>query len=188
MLAVLDDPAVRARAHAISIEEYHRMIEGGSLPENLELIRGTLVEKMSKSSLHSRLVLWLLRWLTQRLPAGFTVRPEQPLTLFDSEPEPDLAVVAGDIDDFTIGHPTTAELIIEVCVSSEAIDRFKLQIYAEAGIRECWLIIAEERVVERHSEPEGTTYRRVERVTAPAALESTVFPGLALPPAGLFPS
>ena len=187
MLSVLDDPAIRARVHAISVADYHTMIERGAIGENLELLRGALVEKISKSSLHSRLVLWLLRWFTQHLPAGYSVRPEQPLTLSDSEPEPDLAVVAGDIDDFIDGHPTTAEMIIEVCVSSEAVDRLKLQLYAEAGVRECWLVLAEERVVERHTEPHGTAYRNIERVTFPGTIASTVFPTLALPPAGLFP-
>ncbi|MEO6784773.1 MAG: Uma2 family endonuclease [Chthoniobacteraceae bacterium] len=188
MLSVLEDPAIRARAHAISVADYHTMIERGAIGENLELLRGVLVEKTSKSSLHSRLVLWLLRWFTQHLPAGYSVRPEQPLTLSDSEPEPDLAVVAGDIDDFAAAHSTAAELVVEICVSSEAIDRLKLQLYAEAGVRECWLVLAEERVLERHTGPQGTVYQNIERVTFPGTLASTVFPGLALPPAGLFPA
>lgn len=187
MLAVLEDPAIRARAHAISVESYHRMMERGALAENLELLRGALVEKMPKSSIHSRLVLWLLRWLMEKVPAGFTVRPEQPLTFTDSEPEPDLAVVRGSLDDYVDHQPFSAELVIEVVVTSEALDRLKLQLYAEAGVRECWLILAEQRVVERHTEPEGSAYRKVERVTFPATLESTVFPGLSLPSAGLFP-
>ena len=188
MLSVLDDPAIRARVHAITVADYHTMIERGAIGENLELLRGALVEKMSKSSLHSRLVLWLLRWLTEHLPAGYSVRPEQPLTLADSEPEPDLLVVKGDIDDFADAHPTTAELIIEVCVGSEAIDRLKFQLYAEAGVRECWLVLAEERVLERHSLPQGTTYRNIERVAFPGTLASTVLPDIALPPVGLFPA
>ena len=186
MLSVFDDPANRARVHPVSVAQYHTLIECGAIGENLELLRGILVEKMSKSSLHSRLVLWLLRWFTQNLPAGYSVRPEQPLTLSDSEPEPDIAVVAGDIDDFAEAHPATAEMIIEVCVSSEAIDRLKFLLYAEAGVRECWLVMAEERVVERHTVPQGTAYRDIERVTLPSTLASTVFPSLALPPEGLF--
>ena len=187
MLSVLDDPAIRARVHAISVADYHTMIERGAIGENLELLRGALVEKMSKSSLHSKIVMRLLRWLMRELPAGFFVRPEQPLTLADSEPEPDLAVIAGDDTQMEAGHPTTAEFVIEVCVSSEAIDRLKLQLYAEAGVRECWLVLAEERVMERHTAPQGSAYRNVERVTFPGTIASTVFPDLAVPPATLFP-
>ena len=188
MLSVLENPAVRARVHAISVADYHTMIERGAIGENLELLRGALVEKMSKSSLHSKIVMRLLRWFMRVLPAGYFVRPEQPLTLSDSEPEPDIAIIAGDDTEMEAGHPTAAEVVIEVCVSSEAIDRLKLQLYAEAGVRECWLILAEERAVERHTAPQGSAYGSIERVTFPGTLASTVFPGIALPPAGLFPA
>ena len=187
MLSVLEEPAIRARVPAFSVENYHRLFELGMLSPKLELIRGALVKKMPKSPLHSKIVMRLLRWLIRQLPAGFSVRPEQPLTLADSEPEPDLAVIAGDDTEIADGHPTTAELVIEVAVSSERIDRIKLGVYAEAGVRECWLVLAEERVIERHTEPQGAAYGRIERVTFPATLESIIFPGLTLPPAGLFP-
>jgi Uma2 family endonuclease len=187
MLSVLENPAIRARVPAISVADFHAMVEGGLVSEKVELLRGALVEKMSKSSLHSKIVLRLLRWLMRELPSGHSVRPEQPLTLTDSEPEPDLAVVAGDDTAIQSGHPTSAEIIIEVCVSSEAIDRLKLQLYAEAGVRECWLILAEPRVVERHTDPQGPAYHKVDRVTLPQTLSSTVFLNLSLPPADLFP-
>ncbi len=187
MLAVLEDPAIRARAHAVSVPEYHRMIAAGSLPENLELIRGTLVEKMAKSPVHSSVVELLREHLALCLPPGCFVRQEQPLTLWDSEPEPDVAVILGVRRDFVSAHPATAGMLIEVAVTSEAVDRVKLQLYAEAGVRECWLVLAGERVIERHTEPQGAAYQRIERVTFPNALESIVFPGLTLPPAGLFP-
>jgi hypothetical protein len=187
MVSILDDPAIRAHAHAIRVADYHRMIERVAIGENLELIRGALVEKMSKSSLHSKVVLRLLRWLMRELPPGYFVRPEQPLTLADSEPEPDLAIIAGDDTEIEPGHPTTAEVVIEVCVSSEAIDRVKLGLYAEAGVRECWLLLAEQRLLERHTDPAGTAYRQIERIAFPATLPSTIFPELTLPPAGLYP-
>ena len=188
MLSVLENPAIRARAHAISVADYHTMIERGAIGENLELLRGVLVEKMSKSSLHSKIVMRLLRWFMRALPAGYFVRPEQPLTLADSEPEPDIAIIAGDDTEMEAGHPTIAEIVIEVCVSSEAIDRLKLQLYAEAGVRECWLVLAEERVVERHTVPHAAAYQNIERVAFPDTLASTIFPDLALPPEGLFPA
>ena len=188
MLSVLDDPAIRARVHAVSVADYHTMIERGAAPGKVELIRGTFVEKMSQSPLHASIVELIRESLTVRLASGFIVRQEKPLTLEDSEPEPDLAIVRGERADFLTAHPTTAEVIIEVCVSSEAIDRLKLQLYAEAGVRECWLVLAEERVLERHTAPQGTAYGSIERVTFPGTLASTVFPGIALPPAGLFPA
>ena len=190
MISVLDDPAVRARVYPMRVEAYHRLFDLGQITEKLELLRGAIVEKMPKAPLHASIVTHLFRYLLARVPPGWEVRSEQPITFaaLDSEPEPDLAVSRGTAEDFFQSHPSTAALVIEVCVSSEAIDRLKLQIYAEAGVAECWLILAEQRVMERHTEPQGAAYQRIERVTFPAALESTVFPGLTLPPAGLFPA
>jgi Uma2 family endonuclease len=144
---------------------------------------------MPKSPLHTSIVTLLFQQLLGQIPPGWHARSEQPLSFAssDSEPEPDLAVVRGSPQDFFEEHPTTAALVIEVIVSSELLDRIKLGIYAEAGIPESWLILAEERTVERHTEPQGAAYGRIERAIFPGALESTVFPSLRFPSAALFP-
>ena len=187
MTAVLENPAIRARVHAISVAEYHGMIATGLLPENVELIRGALVEKISQSPLHGSIVELLREWIAAAVPADHIVRQEKPLTLDDSEPEPDVAVVRGTRGEFLSIHPHTAELIVEVAVSSETVDRMKLHLYAEAGVRECWLVLAEERVIERHTEPQGDVYSRIERANYPVVIKSTVLPGLMLLQAGIFP-
>jgi Uma2 family endonuclease len=186
MLSVLEEPAIRARAFLLSVEAYHHLFDLGEVPENFELIRGVVVQKMPKSPLHSSIVELLSDHFSLSLPQGWFVRQEQPVTLSDSEPEPDIAIVRGARGDFFRSHPQIADVIVEVCVSSEAIDRLKLELYAEAGVPECWLVLAEERVLERHTDPQGSAYRQVERITSTAPLPSTVFPDLTLPPAGLF--
>ena len=188
MLSVLEIQAIRERVPPFSVANYHRLFEVGMLSPKLELLCGVLVEQESKCPLHSTIVGLLHDHLLRHIPAGWLAREEQPLTFSDSEPEPDIAVVHGTAHDFFTAHPDTAELVIEVAVSSERIDRVKLGVYAEAGVGECWLVLAEERIVERHTEPQGATYQRIERAAFPAALESTVLPGLLLPPAGLFPA
>lgn len=187
MLPVLENPAVRARVSAFSVENYHRLFELGAVASNVELIRGAIVEKMPRSPLHASIVELLREHLELILPPSSFVRQEQPLTLEDSEPEPDLAVISGTRREFLTAHPSTAALILEVAVSSEGLDRLKLELYAEAGVAECWLVLPEERVVERHTEPAGSAYGRVERALYPATLRSTVFPELQVPPAELFP-
>ena len=187
MIAVLEDPAIRARVPKVSVEQYHRMYDIGAIPQNVELIRGALIEKMPKSPLHSTVVELVHEHIEVCL-RGYFIRQEQPLTLGDSEPEPEVAVIRGSRREFLSAHPTTAELIVEVSISSERLDRAKLEIYAEAGVRECWLLLAEERIIERHTDPQDGVYWQVARATFPMALESTVLPGLILPPEGLFPA
>jgi Uma2 family endonuclease len=188
MLEVLEDPIIRARVPRLSVELYHRMIELGAVAPNVELIRGALVEQMPQSPLHASVVEMLREYVAAHVPQRYFVRQEKPLTLSDSEPEPDLAVVPGDRAQYRHAHPTSAELVIEVCITTEHLDRVKLGIYAQAGVRECWLLLAEERAIERHTEPHGNVYQRIERATFPATLESTMFPGVTLPPTQLFPS
>lgn len=158
MASVLDNPAIRDRIASVSVDCYHRMGEMGIYSERTELIRGVVIQKMVISPRHSSLVQKLVDWLKPLTPDGFLVRQEQPLTFSESEPEPDVAVVKGRVSDFNESHPGAAKLVIEVCVSSESIDRDKLSIYAEAGVEECWLVLAESETVEVFRSPEGSAY------------------------------
>ena len=186
MIATADEPALRACMHRISVETYHRLGEMELLGERTELIHGIIIDQMPKSPLHSAIVRRLDRYLLGVLPAGYTSRAEQPLTFIDSEPEPDIAVVRGDDYEYDAAHPRGAELVIEVCVTTEEIDRVKLGLYAEAGVPECWLVLAGSRVLERHTQPSGSAYQHVAVTEFPALLESTVVPELLLPQATLF--
>lgn len=130
----------------------------GLIPEKTELLYGQVFHKMSKSPLHSFLSELLEDRLRGVVPAGCHVRGEEPLTLGDSEPEPDLAVVRGRREDFRQAHPTTAELVIEVCVSSHEYDRSKLRAYATAGVQECWLVLGPEQQIEVYRQPQNGQY------------------------------
>jgi Uma2 family endonuclease len=164
----------------LSLEAYHALGEAGLIPERTELLYGFVYHKMSKSPLHSFLVQLLQDLLHRVVPGGFLVRIEQPITCVDSEPEPDLAVVRGQIADFRLAHPRTAELVIEVCVTSTDYDRSKLRAYAGAGVKECWLVLAREKQIEVHRQPgEGQFVQRT--LHGPGArLTSTAIPGLSL--------
>ena len=137
----------------LSVEAYHTLGEAGVIPERTELLYGFIYHKMSKSPLHSFLVQLLQDLLHRVVPGGLVVRTEQPITCVDSEPEPDLAVVRGQIANFRLAHPRTAELVIEVCVTSADYDRSKLRAYASAGVKECWLVLGREKQVEVHRQP-----------------------------------
>jgi len=78
----------------------------------------------------------------------------------DSEPEPDVAVVAGSPRDYRDAHPTTAALIVEVADASVAYDRKrKAPLYARAGIPEFWLLVLSEEKLEVYRDPSPLGYR-----------------------------
>jgi Uma2 family endonuclease len=149
----LQAPLRGAEVWPLSVEAYHALADARLIPERTELLYGFVYHKMSKSPLHTFLMLRLLRLLQAVLPPGLHLRPEQPLTCVDSEPEPDLAVVLGAEEDFRLAHPRTAELVIEVCVTSADYDRSKLRAYASAGVKECWLVLGREKQIEVHRQP-----------------------------------
>ena len=151
-------PVRGAEVWPLSVEAYHALGEAGLIPKQTELLYGFVYHKMPKSPFHTLLLLRLLRLLQQVLPTGCHVRPEQPLTCVDSEPEPDLAVVPGSENDFGHAHPCTADLVIEICVSSHEYDRSKLRAYATAGVKECWLVLAPEKQLEVHRRPQGEQF------------------------------
>jgi Uma2 family endonuclease len=158
MTALLEVPAVRERVHRMSVEEYHRAGETGVLSKNVELLGGIVFTKMPKSPLHELVADKLMDIFLVQAPKGFKVRREGPLTLRDSEPEPDVSVVQGERDDWAETHPSTARLVVEVAVTSHAIAESKAEIYAEASVPEYWLVRPEARSVDVYREPTSDGY------------------------------
>ncbi len=175
MNALLENPAIRQRVTRLSVEDYHRLPE---LP--VELLRGNIIDKTSKSPLHSAVSYELREILSRQLSPGLIILTEAPLTTPDSEPEPDITVVRGSFAELRHAHPTTAELVIEVAVSSLELDRVKALIYAEAGVKEYWIVRPEDKCVEVFRQPDGQNYREHTTITAPAILESTALPGVSV--------
>src|SRR5262245_61175836 len=166
MAAILEIPEVRQRISHLSVEEYHRLDEFNEHGRRTELIRGIVIEKMSKSPLHRTICSLLYKLLSAQVPKGYSVWKEEPLTLADSEPEPDISVTRGTESEFTTAHPTTAELVIEVAVSSATLDRENASLYAEGGVNEYWIVLGNERRVEVYRRPENGRYQEM-RVAGP---------------------
>lgn len=185
---ILEVPEIRQRVMRWSVAEYEQMVEEGKLPKNVELIRGLIIERMPKSPLHSYIAEWLYDALREQVPREFSAFTERPLRLADSEPEPDVCLVKGSRANFRTSHPTTAELVIEVAVTSAARDRQAASMYAEAGVKEYWIVLAEERQVEVYRRPENGTYREKTVVDSNATLRCEHLPSLAVSLKDLFQS
>src|SRR5438132_62975 len=97
-IAPLPIQGTMAGFRRFSVAEYHRLIQIGILTEddNLELLEGYLVHKMSRNPPHDGTIQKVMKRLLRFHPAGWEVRVQSAITLPESEPEPDLAVVRGD--------------------------------------------------------------------------------------------
>ena len=185
MVSLLKQPAFRDRTLPLSVKAWHSMIDQGTAPERSELLRGAIIEKMPKSISHPKLAGRLLL-LLQALPGDAQwVRKEEPLTLADSEPEPDLSVVTGGESDYQL-HPTRAKFVIEVSVTTLAEDRELASMYAEAGVDEYRIVNAAERCIEIHRHPAAGKYAEVSKVAFGASAKCLALPGLVVETTALF--
>jgi Uma2 family endonuclease len=167
----------------LSVSQYHEMIATGILApdEPVELLEGWLVPKMVRNPPHSTARQLTATALRQILPAGWHVRSQEPITLGDSEPEPDVAVVRGDLGRYERSHPGPQDvaLIVEVADASVQRDRsIKKRVYARAGIPVYWIINLPERRIEVYTDPaarlEAADYRRREDYTARMEVPLTI--------------
>ena len=171
----------------LTVTAYHALGEAGLIPKNTELLYGLVYTNMSKSPLRTFLVVRLLRMLESAVPSGHLMRSEQPITCSDSEPEPDVSIVRGTEGDFLAGHPRTAELVVEVCVTSHDYDRSKLRAYAAVGVKECWYILGPERQIEVYRQPREGQYTERSIHGPNGALTSAALPEFTLSLDSFFP-
>jgi Uma2 family endonuclease len=201
--AMLDD---RAQVVPLSVDQYHRMIQTGILPEGepIELLDGFLVRKdRSKHGGDPMTVgherAWVIQSLNRLLPslvlAGYDLRVQLPVTLPpDNEPEPDGAIVRGTFNDYRTRHPGPSDIacIIEVADSSLQHDRTtKLRIYADAGIPQYLIINLVDRQVESHLLPQISSGSYGDVRTLPKGEQVTIVlandQSIAIPVADLLP-
>lgn len=147
---------VEPRPRRWTKEEYHQMGELGWFEDqHVELLDGEIVEMPVPGNPHcvsTDNVYEVLRGLFPK--ESHWVRMQMPLNLgLDTEPQPDVAVVAGAKTSFT-DHPTAALLVVEVSDTTLSIDRGrKGSLYARAGISDYWIVNLVNRQLEIYRNP-----------------------------------
>lgn len=144
----------------ITVAQYHVMIHCGALTANdpIELVEGLLVQKMPRNTPHDVSVDLLNELFWKLLPNGLRLRVQSAITLADSEPEPDGAVVLGPAQRYAQNHPGPEDIhiVIEIANSSLEYDRGRKQrIYARAGIAVYWIVNLIDRQVEVYTSPQA---------------------------------
>jgi Uma2 family endonuclease len=169
----------------VSPDDYDRMIATGQLTENdrVELIRGEIIEKMAIGPSHSSRVKWFVKHLGPLLGDAAIIGAQDPVRLDDSEPEPDISIVRPRDDLYATGHPRSDDifLLVEVADSSLEFDRdVKGSMYADAGIREYWIVNLIDDCIEIHRDPRGGVYRDVRTVARDETSNLLAFPQIVL--------
>lgn len=141
-----------------SVAQYHQMIRLGILTDDdpVELLEGWIIQKMPKNPPHRAATKLTRNALEAIVPSGWYVDAQEPITLEDSEPEPDVVIVRGNTRDYLDRHPGSQDLALVVEISDSTLERdrtSKKRLYARAGIPIYWIVNLPEQKLEVYTEP-----------------------------------
>ena len=166
-----------------TVDRFYRAAQANVFddPGRLELIHGRIIEKMPESGRHTGMRRRVARRLVTVLEPASFVCEECPLRIaFDGEPIPDVMFTRQE--DYGDRHPTPADvvLLVEVSVTTAEYDLGeKALLYAEAGITDYWVVLAEAEAIVRHRQPSSEGYGEVVRLTETDTLSPFAMPGAA---------
>jgi Uma2 family endonuclease len=146
-----------------SVDDYHLMIDSGVLNNrSVELLEGEIIEMSPEGPLHRFTNDAVAEYLRELLRGQAKVFEAHPITLTNSEPEPDIAVVRLPNSNYLTRHPYSEDIywIVEISNTTleEDLDR-KKRIYANASINEYWVIDLKTTEIIIFREPSGNDYK-----------------------------
>lgn len=178
----------------ITVEEYDEMIKNGVFDENdqVELLNGAIVEKMSKGTKHSAANDCAMRVFYCHFGETVFIRNQNPIWLDEfSEPKPDVVLAMTKEDEYENSHPTPDEiyLILEVSDTTLGYDRnTKGEAYARAGIRQYLVLNVQEKTLEDYREPSANEFQTKQTHRAGQTFNLVAFPEISLQVSDFFPT
>jgi Uma2 family endonuclease len=172
----------------LTLADYEHMVELGAFEwlreRRIELIRGEIREMMAPNPPHSLVVTNLDQWSHDSVPRDqVVIRVQNPVGIpeLDSAPEPDIAWVRRR--DYSKRHPRSSDvlLIVEVADATYRYDTGeKLELYAECGIRDYWVVNIREYRIEVFRKPRRGVYTEQKTFDYEAAVSPLAFPKIEL--------
>jgi Uma2 family endonuclease len=145
-----------------SVEDYHRMIAAGILCDrHVERLAADIVQISPEGSLHASRIRKVANYLRSLLNGLALLSEAHPITLQQSEPEPDIAIVRLPESRYDERHPSSEDIfwLIEISDTTLMFDlNKKKQIYAVAGINEYWVMNVNANSLTVFRQPTGNDY------------------------------
>jgi Uma2 family endonuclease len=150
-----------------SIEQWHRLVETGVLANqnNVQLLEGEIVQMSPEGVAHSFVNRRIADYLRELLKGIAYISEGHPITLDNSEPQPDIAIVRLGEDIYSQHHPYPEDIywLIEVSNSTLQFDQdTKAKIYARNNIPEYWIVDLINKKVIVYTSPKGNNYQQIE--------------------------
>jgi len=159
-----------------SIEEWHELINAGLLEgKPVEFLEGEIIEMSPEGIEHSYTNDSVVKYLRSILTELADVRESHPITLDNSEPEPDIAIVRLPETIYRNHHPYPQDIYCLVEISNRTLTKDleqKIITYARNGIPEYWVIDLVNKKLIVHTQVQNNSYSQVTE-----HLTGTVSPG-----------
>jgi Uma2 family endonuclease len=170
----------------VSVQHYAKMIETGALTKHdrVELLEGEILRMAPIGKEHTAITAHLHERFVLLLAGAATVIGSGTVNLGErSAPQPDLMLLKRRADFYRARLPEATDILvlIEVSDSSLALDQGrKLEVYAENGIPEYWIVDVGGKRVVTYLEPVGQGYARRLEFTVDESVTPQAFPNLTL--------
>jgi Uma2 family endonuclease len=152
-----------------TVEEYEKMATEGIIKpdEKVELIRGEIIKMSPMGTRHAAGIARLTQLLYRKFGDLILLGVQNPIRLNNnSQPEPDLSLLIPRSDFYVAAYPCPQDiyLIIEVSDSTLDYDRYtKISLYAEANIKEVWIVNLKEECLEVYRYPLHGSYQAIQK-------------------------
>ena len=148
-----------------SIEEWHELVNSGLLEgKPVELLEGNIVEMSPEGIEHSYTNQSVSDYLRDLFKGQAHVRDAHPITLDNSEPEPDIAIVQLPATIYRNHHPYAQNIYWLIEVSNRTLKKDleqKIITYARNGIPEYWVIDLKNKNLIVHTQIKNNSYSKV---------------------------
>ena len=166
-----------------SIANWHELVKSGLLAEHrVELLEGEIIEMSPEGPMHSSTNYSVVEYFRELLQNQAVIREAHPITLDNSEPEPDIAVVRSPYTNYFTHHPYPQDIywLVEISNRTLKLDlEKKSATYARNCIPEYWVIDLVNRQLIVHTQPINNSYTQIQIFTA-GIISPQAFPDVAI--------
>lgn len=153
-----------------SIHEWHELVESGVLEgKPVELLEGNIVEMSPEGIEHSYTNQSVSDYLRDLLKGQAYIRDSHPITLDNSEPEPDIAIVQLPTTIYRSHHPYPQDIYWLIEVSNRTLKKDleqKTITYSRNKIPEYWVIDLKNKKLIVHTQLQDNYYSQIIEYTS----------------------
>lgn len=165
-------------------DKYHELIEKGILTEEpVQLVDGEIIQLSPEGIEHIYTTSSLADYLRSTLQGRATIFEAHPVTLANSEPEPDITILRYPKQRYRSRKPIASDIhwLIEIAKTTLDYDlEVKAPIYARNEIAEYWIVDLKNNKVIVLTQPFGDRYQLIAEYSD-GVITSIAFPETEIP-------